>query len=67
MHFTKEENIPGVAVFLDLEKALDSLNAILFINVLKRLITVLTSNYSLLLLSYSPKALDARKKWKVLQ
>ena len=25
MHFTKEENIPGVAVFLDLEKAFDSI------------------------------------------
>ena len=25
MHFTKEKNIPGVAVFLDFEKAFDSI------------------------------------------
>ena len=26
MHFTKEKNIPGVAVFLDFEKAFDSIH-----------------------------------------
>ena len=25
MHFTKERNIPGIAVFLDFEKAFDSI------------------------------------------
>ena len=25
MHFTKETNIPGIAVFLDFEKAFDSI------------------------------------------
>ena len=44
MHFTKAKNIPGVAVFLDFEKAFDSIEWILFINASKRLISVLTSD-----------------------
>ena len=44
MHFTKEKNIPGVAVFLDFEKAFDSIERNFFINASKRLISVLTSD-----------------------
>ena len=44
MHFTKEKNIPGIAVFLDFEKVLTRLSGTLFINASKRLISVLTSD-----------------------
>ena len=41
MSFTKEKNIPGIAVFLDFEKASNLLNGATFKNVLKFLTLVL--------------------------
>ena len=42
MYFTKQKNIPGVAVFLDLKKLSTRLNGISYINALKLLILALT-------------------------
>ena len=44
MHFTKAKNIPGVAMFLDFEKAFDSIEWNFIHRCLKRLISVLTSD-----------------------